>query len=588
MSRFNRRKETETIEPEAAPLLINAADLDYRVASSHSASSSTASVMTTSKKVVVLTGLASMMVLFAVAGFKSGNDGFDVIHKAESSASKSTSKQQRENGRIATTTSGGRANKQSLGEIPLTAQSYDAIRDMVMKDEEKSKSKKRGSTSSSSSSAAYASDPLLTLLSKDGADAKSFPSLVPQFDENDFAFADGSWKHRPAKEHNGKFTMCLAGGKDSWDGTYTGNLNTLYEPGLCIGEVREELSADCDVRLFNQGAFLWTADYKTEHAEGEDPHFLPPKKDHSKQVDFYYAHESADHYGYELKDPKSLKNMQYIAAFHPTKTGLWYPFGPSISALLTDYELWKLPKEARVPAIAWWAKDCAEDRSAILKHIATRFPVMSMGGCEHNMDALNDPGRDGNHMEQDLIKSQFMFYFALENGVQCPNYMTEKLWDSLTRGSIPIYVGWDGIEDYIPSKESVIDLRDFNSVDELAAKLEQYTTDEKLYQKAHEWRTKNPKTWPEGFRNLVRHVSSDLKAGMCNTLRQGLPGKGHAKDQESETCDHNPTVLGEPAQRITNNYRQAAIKSWQDFLSRDCNEDECAWYKLSALAAANR
>ena len=587
MSRFSR-KETE-IEPEAAPLLINAADLDSRVASSHSASSSTASMTTTtSKKVVGLTGLASMMVLFAVAGFKSGNDGFDVIHKAESSASKSTSKQQRENGRIATTTSGGRANKQSLGEIPLTAQSYDAIRDMVMKDEEKSKSKKRGSTSSSSSLSAYASDPLLTLLSKDGADAKSFPSLVPQFVENDFAFADGSWKHRPAKEHNGKFTMCLAGGKDSWDGTYTGNLNTLYEPGLCIGEVREELSADCDVRLFNQGAFLWTADYKTEHAEGEDPHFLPPKKDHSKQVDFYYAHESADHYGYELKDPKSLKNMQYIAAFHPTKTGLWYPFGPSISALLTDYELWKLPKEARVPAIAWWAKDCAEDRSAILKHIATRFPVMSMGGCEHNMDALNDPGRNGNHMEQDLIKSQFMFYFALENGVQCPNYMTEKLWDSLTRGSIPIYVGWDGIEDYIPSKESVIDLRDFNSVDELAAKLEQYTTDEKLYQKAHEWRTKNPKTWPEGFRNLVRHVSSDLKAGMCNTLRQGLPGKGHAKDQESETCDHNPTVLGEPAQRITNNYRQAAIKSWQEFLSRDCNEDECAWYKLSALAAANR
>ena len=132
MSRFSR-KETE-IAPEAAPLLINAADLDSRVASSHSASSSTASMTTTtSKKVVGLTGLASMMVLFAVAGFKSGNDGFDVIHKAESSASKSTSKQQRENGRIATTTSGGRANKQSLGEIPLTAQSYDAIRDMVMK-----------------------------------------------------------------------------------------------------------------------------------------------------------------------------------------------------------------------------------------------------------------------------------------------------------------------------------------------------------------------------------------------------------------------------------------------------------------------
>ena len=585
MSRF--AETTPDIE-EAEPLIVgkNAADSSRVISGNETSSSTTSSSAWTSvKKIAGFTGIATTMMVFGVNGFTSA--GNDAIQAASTKRIQQKTTSGRD-GRIATTIvrHDDNAKTKSLGEIPLTASSYDAIRDMVMKDEEKSKltakSKKRGGSSSS-----YVSDPLLTSLSKEGADATSFPSLVPQFDENDFAFADASWKHRPAKNHNGKFTMCLAGGKDSWDRTYSANLNTLYEPGLCIGEVRDGLSADCDVRLFNQGAFLWTADFKTEHAEGEDPHFLPPKKDHSKQVDFYFAHESADHYGFELKDPKSLKNMQYIAAFHPTKTGLWYPFGPSISDLLTDYELWKLPKEARVPAIAWWAKDCAEDRSAILKHIATRFPVMSMGGCEHNMDALNDPGRDGNHMEQDLIKSQFMFYFALENGVQCPNYMTEKLWDSLSRGSIPIYVGWDGIEDYIPSKESVIDLRDFNSVDELAAKLEQYTTDEKLYQKAHEWRTKNPKTWPEGFRNLVRHVSSDLKAGMCNTLRQGLPGKGHAKDQESETCDHNPTVLGEPVQKITNNYRQAGIKSWQEFLSRDCDEDECAWYKLSAVAAAD-
>jgi len=500
------------------------------------------------------------MIVFGVAGYKSINS---TILPTQSRTT------------AATTAANAILAKKELGEIPLTAQSYDSIREMVERDETKTKLLTKSSE--------HVSDPLLTLLSKDGPDAESFPSLVPDFDENDFAYADASWRHKPSKEHNGKFTMCLAGGKDSWDATYTGNLNTLYETGLCIGEVREGLSADCDVRLFNQGAFLWTADFKTEHEEGVDPHFLPPKKDSAKQVDFYYAHESADHYGYELRDPESLKKMQYIAAFHPTQTGLWYPFGPSISSLLADYELWKLPKEARVPAIAWWAKDCAEDRASILKHIATRFPVMSMGGCEHNMDALNDPGRTGSAMEQDLIKSQFMFYFALENGVQCPNYMTEKLWDSLSRGSIPIYIGWDGIENYIPSKDSVIDLRDFKSIDELTARLEQYTTDEKLYQKAHEWRTQNPKHWPEGFRNLVRHVSSDLKAGICSTLRHGLPGKGHQKDQESETCDHNPTILGEPVSKITQNMRSAAIKSWQEFLSRDCNEDECAWYKLSAL-----
>ena len=40
--------------------------------------------------------------------------------------------------------------------------------------------------------------------------------------------------------------------------------------------------------------------------------------------------------------------------------------------------------------------------------------------------------------------------------------MTEKIWDALSRGSIPIYIGWDGMEEYIPSKDAVIDLRDFS------------------------------------------------------------------------------------------------------------------------------
>ena len=154
------------------------------------------------------------MMLFGVNGFTSaGNDAIQAASTKRIQQKTTTGR----DGRIATTIvrHDDNAKTKSLGEIPLTASSYDAIRDMVMKDEEKSKltakSKKRGSTSSSSSDAWI----LCSRRSrKDGADATSFPSLVPQFDENDFTFADASWKHRPAKNHNGKFTMCLAGGKD--------------------------------------------------------------------------------------------------------------------------------------------------------------------------------------------------------------------------------------------------------------------------------------------------------------------------------------------------------------------------------------
>ena len=65
-------------------------------------------------------------------------------------------------------------------------------------------------------------------------------------------------------------------------------------------------------------------------------------------------------------------------------------------------------------------------------------------------------------------KRQYMFYYGWRTGIQCPHYMTEKIWDALSRGSIPIYIGWDGMEEYIPSKDAVIDLRDFSTPAELS------------------------------------------------------------------------------------------------------------------------
>ena len=145
-------------------------------------------------------------------------------------------------------------------------------------------------------------------------------------------------------------------------------------------------------------------------------------------------------------------------------------------------------------------------------------------------------------MEQDLIKSQFMFYFALENGVQCPNYMTEKLWDSLSRGSIPIYVGWDGIEDYIPSKSLLLTSAISTPWTNFAASWNNTRPTKSCTKKRTNGRRK-----PE---NLARRLSQShstrllgFKSGMCNTLRQ-LTRKGHVKDQESESVRPQPDCVG--------------------------------------------
>ena len=146
MSRF--AETTPDIE-EAEPLSsVNTAD-SSRVISGNETSSSTSSssAWTSAKKIAGFTGIATTMMLFGVNGFTSA--GNDAIQAASTKRIQQKTTSGRD-GRIATTIvrHDDNAKTKSLGEIPLTASSYDAIRDMVMKDEEKSKltakSKKRG------------------------------------------------------------------------------------------------------------------------------------------------------------------------------------------------------------------------------------------------------------------------------------------------------------------------------------------------------------------------------------------------------------------------------------------------------------
>jgi hypothetical protein len=371
------------------------------------------------------------------------------------------------------------------------------------------------------------------------------------------------WYHHPVPGNGnvqeGSFTMCVPG---EWDNSYTYNFLSLFRSGWCIKEVRTDIPngdfSGCDIRVFNQYAFIWNSDWKVgnQSARNENNYFGPPAKLHPNVVDFYYAHESPDHYGYELRgdtefSQKSLRNMQYLAWFNgdPSSTSqssLWYPFGPSIGELLRDFPLFSIPREKRLPAIGWLSKDCVmRERINVLAEISHHFPVFSMGRCEQNIaPPPDDPGRLGDFAAQQKVKAQYMFYFALENGIQCPHYMTEKIWDALARGSIPLYIGWDGVEDYIPSKDAVIDLRDYKTPDELAAKLTQISTSDEAYAKAHEWRHKSPDQWPLKFRNLIRQVSSDLKFDICGTMKEGP--KTHPPARATEKCDRAASIMGKP------------------------------------------
>ena len=85
---------------------------------------------------------------------------------------------------------------------------------------------------------------------------------------------------------------------------------------------------------------------------------------------------------------------------------------------------------------------------------------------------------------KDTVLLNAKFSFCYENVKDLPNYITEKIFDSLMAGCVPIYWGANNVTNYIP-KECFIDRRDFDSMEVLHAFLKGIDASQyQLYQDA--------------------------------------------------------------------------------------------------------
>ncbi|EDV19149.1 uncharacterized protein TRIADDRAFT_34075 [Trichoplax adhaerens] len=84
------------------------------------------------------------------------------------------------------------------------------------------------------------------------------------------------------------------------------------------------------------------------------------------------------------------------------------------------------------------------------------------------------------------VFSRSMFYLSFENSV-CAEYVTEKLWNPLLYGVVPVVLGGADYRKIAPPK-SYIDARDFPSVKDLAEYLHKVSRDKNLYNSYMKWK----------------------------------------------------------------------------------------------------
>jgi hypothetical protein len=179
-------------------------------------------------------------------------------------------------------------------------------------------------------------------------------------------------------------------------------------------------------------------------------------------------------------------------------------------------------KTAEAPAVYFDSNTWARTRRAeYVSELMQYVGVHSYGRSLRNRELAEDKGRP----TKLATIARYKFTIAIENSY-CQDYVTEKFYDPLVAGSVPVYRGAPNIEDFVPGDRCYIRIEDFTGPRELAEYLTMLDRDDKEYGRYFEW--KQAPLRP-GFEQVVAAYGSDPKcrlAAKLVSLHQASASKG--------------------------------------------------------------
>lgn len=225
----------------------------------------------------------------------------------------------------------------------------------------------------------------------------------------------------------------------------------------------------------------------------------------------------SDRFYPRLRDPK------YMRQFDLTMTYRWDSdvpvayFGPD-----TRDDLLRAPslKTASAPVAAFVSNrfDLSR-RFKYLKELMQCLPVDSYGLALQNKKLPEDKRRE---TKLETVAA-YKFTLAFENSIS-HDYVTEKFFDPLIVGSVPVYLGAPNINEFAPGEHCYIDVTNFKGSRELAEYLIFAADNEFEYDSYLAWKTKPLR---QSFLDKVEVVADDSFHRLSERVRQ-MSGKNRA------------------------------------------------------------
>ena len=286
-----------------------------------------------------------------------------------------------------------------------------------------------------------------------------------------------------------------------WTDPWHGN-ERLFDPGdreISITSDRHEITS-ADVVIFGL-ATLTTMSGQIRDA-------LPERNDDGKQKWVLVTREAASHFPL-LMDESFRARFDVIASYEQS-SDVWMPY--VWNNILGDLPP-IVPLEQRFMALAsvWISSTWdASGRIQLLSDLMVHMQVESYGR------KFNSRGGRvvTSHAERIAISARHRFVLAFENARDV-DYVTEKFFEPLEYGAVPVYWGAPNIEDFAPGDHCYIDASKFASAKELADFLRSMTDDE--YMRYHQWREQPLR---QSFVDMCASVPRHFLSPVVNMVRE--------------------------------------------------------------------
>ena len=153
-----------------------------------------------------------------------------------------------------------------------------------------------------------------------------------------------------------------------------------------------------------------------------------------------------------------------------------------------------IPFKQRLGGVLAVFSKCEVVRTEYMRQLMKYIDVHSYGACLKNREGLIGLyGQvNGKYVFKDykLVLTRFYKFSLVFMNQDCDFFVDDRLYHALETGSIPVYMGTDKIDEFLPGnlKNSIIRVSDFNSPKELAEYLNYLSNNETAFNEYLKWK----------------------------------------------------------------------------------------------------